>query len=116
MDGQRKERMPIPKLYEIPNANLARAKAHQETLDSYTIACKSCKKPLWTISEIVHYGTRTSAKKVAYPGVPEYNDVWSKDGKTCHDVNCPFCQEQWIKAVQVRGKVFAVPYVLELET
>lgn len=108
--------MPIPKLFEVPNERLARSKAHQETAATYTIACKHCKKPLWTVSDIKTYGTKVSAKKKAFPGVPEYNDIWSKDGRECKQINCPFCQEQWFDAIQAQGKIFPRPYVLEFDT
>ncbi len=107
--------MPIPKLFELPNEKLIVA----QNSEIRTIACVSCKRPLWELSDFKEYGTRTSCKKKAYPGVKEYDDIWSKDGKACSDLACPFCQEQFLTAIKVKkdGKdhVFPVPYVLEFQ-
>lgn len=97
--------MPIPNLSELERA------IESQRSSTYTICCVNCKKELWDISDIKKYGTKTSSKKVAYPGVPEYDDIWSTNGKECSQVNCPFCEEPWLKAIKAGDKVFARPFV-----
>lgn len=106
----------VPNFNKVPNMRKMQVAVREQEADKvYTICCKSCKKPLWEITNIKEYGSKFSADKKAYPGVPEYNDIWSKNGEECSQINCPFCDEQWMTAVTTNGKVFCQPYVRELQ-
>lgn len=99
----------------IPNRKHAENHLKANELKEWTIACQHCKRPLWKVTDILKYGTKVSAKKLAYCGVPEYNDIWSVDEKTCSQVNCPFCGEMWLKVIKAGGKFFPKPFILELD-
>lgn len=98
----------------IPNIKQAETMARMAGTDSRTIICQSCKKPLWTLSNFKHYGTKWSCDKEAFEGVPEYNDIWSKDGTSCSECLCWFCGEPWGQALKDdKGNTFFKPTVLE---
>jgi hypothetical protein len=90
-----------------------RSLAQEKKLDAYTIICQSCRKPLWVVSNVHKYGTKSGATVTPYPDVPEYNTMWEKDKRTPKDVACPFCYEPYFKAIAVGDKMICRPMILE---
>ena len=84
----------------IPSIKAAQAQAKAETQDSFTIACCQCKAPLWKISDMSKYGTRWSAVKTPFPGVPSYDEYWAKDQKTALRTDCPKCFENYFQVIK----------------
>ena len=98
----------------IPNIKQAEKMARLSATDSRTVICQQCKKPLWKFSNFKHYGTKWSCDKDAFPGVPEYNNIWSKDGTSCSECLCWFCGETWLSVIQdEHGNSYAKPTILE---
>lgn len=88
----------------IPSAKAAREIALAATNDSFTVLCCACRAPLWKIKVGEIYGTRISAEKVPFPGVPPYEEFWKSDGKTALRTDCPKCGRDYFKAVPVEEK------------
>lgn len=81
----------------------------------FTIACCECRRPLWRVKLGERYGTRISAEKIPFPGVPSYDEYWEKNMNPKR-TDCPFCKKAYFKAVVMPdGKFAAVPLVLEFE-
>jgi hypothetical protein len=83
----------------IPNIREARKIALGGLVNTYTIACVHCRKPLWKVSDLAKYGTRWSKKIESYDGVPPYSEFWDKDQKTALKVDCPRCHEPYFKVL-----------------
>lgn len=101
----------------IPNLKLAEAKTKltSET-PVVTIACISCKQPLWRVTIKGQYGTRVAADKEPYPGVPEYSEYWAKDCKTALRTDCPLCGEHYCRALMgPNGIVLPKVYCPEID-
>ncbi len=83
-----------------------------------TVACYKCRKPLWAISNLIRYGSdnRFSYDCIAYPGVPEYKDMWESDRRTPKEIDCPHCGEPYMKGVPLKDKdPMALFYIPEWE-
>jgi hypothetical protein len=99
----------------IPSIAKAKKLAEFNKAKGYTIACVSCKEPLWFVSNLQQYGTRWAADIVSFENVPAYSEYWEKDQKTAKSTKCPKCGEHYLKAVVADGKTVAVPFVPEME-
>lgn len=99
----------------IPSIAKAKKLAEFNKATGYTIACVSCKSPLWFVSNLEKYGTRWAADIVPFDSIPPYSDYWEKDQKTAKNTLCPKCGEHYLKAVQAEGKTAAIPYIVEFE-
>jgi hypothetical protein len=95
--------------------NIRRAKQALALKDKTTICCINCKKPLWELFDIHQYGTKTGAKKVSLCGY-QWSDFWENDNKTPKRVDCPFCHENYLGAIQgPNGTVFPNFRILEID-
>lgn len=97
----------------IPSIKNATAIAAVMGDEGVTIACQKCKTPLWKIKITGRYGSKITADKTPFPGVPPYEDFWEKDQKTAKRTDCPHCGKDYLGALIADGHVFAKPYILE---
>lgn len=95
----------------LPSLKHAKDLVTGATKTSFIIACYTCKKPLWRISDLVKYGSRWSSTKESFPGVPPYSEYWDKDQKTLLNPKCPYCSEAHGRAaVTNEGEPVFIPY------
>lgn len=99
----------------VPSVKNALAYAAALKHKSLTIACVTCKKPLWEITITGRYGSRIASIKEPYPGVPPYEDYWAKDQKTLLREDCPHCGKDFMRAIVAEGQAFARPYVVQFD-
>ncbi len=104
----------------IPSIKQAEEHAKVAELEHYTIGCQACKKPLWRVTLGEQYGTRFAAEKIPFEGVPDYDVMCNRKADTI-ETSCPFCGEDWFKAVEVppqapglKSTAFVIPTILEL--
>jgi uncharacterized CHY-type Zn-finger protein len=99
----------------LPNLRAVR-QAAAALKDKITVCCINCKKPLWELSNLHQYGTKTGAVKKSLCGYA-WSDFWEKDNRTLKRSNCPFCQEPFLKAIQgPEGTLFPKMYILEQDS
>ena len=87
--------------------------AEKATTKGVIVGCKSCKKPLWNV--IIKDAVSREAETTAFPGVPEYKEVWSEDNMK--DITkfpaCWHCDKSWMDVITgPGGTLFPKPYIL----
>lgn len=94
----------------------------------YTIACVSCKTPLWQFEILGWHGGNKKGipikRMISREGVDRYDEYWDKKTGQPLKHDCPFCGETYFQTVQPQdqnGKpiigrnLICVPYCPELE-
>jgi hypothetical protein len=95
--------------------SLRQAKQALALKDRTTVCCQSCKKPLWELSDIHQYGTKTGAHKKSLCG-SEWSDYWEKDNRTPKRIDCPYCHEDYLGAIQGPNEtLFPKFWILEID-
>lgn len=100
----------------IPNIKQAQAQAHAEAGKPITIICCQCRAPLWSVTDMSKYGTRWSAVKTPFPGVPPYEEYWDKDQRTAFRTDCPKCMEPYFKVLKCGDMMVPKISTLELDS
>ena len=95
--------------------SLKRGRQAMALKDSVTVCCINCKTPLWRLSDLHQYGTKTGAVKESIGGTPVWSDYWEKDGRTPKRMDCPFCHEHYLKAIQVGELTFPKFWIAEID-